>query len=201
MVPIVALLSLAGLAAAETFFVAETNASATWAWENATTWRIADGSSPGVLPGRNDDVVFVPSQCFVSVVPAQGTTLMLQSDVTVRSVTVGSLGLCLTSFFVGQTGWLRAQRVTAVTEARVFLDNGKISAPSVTLDFSYLGGAGTISGEVNMTGGSTLFAGEPISTLCGARGLTFSSQERSRSATDAGRAWFRLTMARCKLTR
>jgi hypothetical protein len=166
------LLSFAAVAAAETFFVTETNESAIWVWENASTWRIADGSSPGVLPGPNDDVVFVPSQCAVSIAPAQGTTLMLQSDVTVRSVTLGSLDLCLTSFYVASAGWLHAQRVTAVTEARVFLDRGNISAPSVTLDFSYLGGAGTISGEVNVTDGSTLFAGEPNSMTHRATGLT-----------------------------
>jgi hypothetical protein len=134
------------------------NATA-WSWESASTWKRFDGS-PGVVPGASDDVVFVRKSCSAGKNDQLRWSLTLQSDVTVRSVTFSSFGYCLTSFVVGPTGALRVQRFTASNATRVFLQNGSITAPTLLFDtFSFLGGAGTITGEVVLTGQSTLFAG------------------------------------------
>jgi hypothetical protein len=78
----------------------------------------------------------------------------------VRSVTFASPGPCEVSFVVGPTGWLRTQSFSATDEARVYLQNGNITAPLLDFDgMSYLGGAGTISGKVVLRGDSVLFAG------------------------------------------
>jgi hypothetical protein len=174
---LVAVLSFAALARAEIFFVAEAVRATTWAWEDVDTWLSANGSSPGVLPGPDDDVVFERTNCPAKA--AQGYTLTLQSNVTVRSATFASLGFCLTSFVVAPSGWLHAANVSATNGTRVFLQNGNITATAVTLEGSYLAGAGTISGEVVLGGHSTLFAGERSAACVTRHGLTL-LQDRSR---------------------
>jgi hypothetical protein len=156
-----AVLSLVlAIASAETLYVVEAVNATAWTWESVSTWQRANGS-PGVVPGASDDVVFVRKSCSACKMHQVGWSLTLQSDVTVRSVTFATLGYCLTSFVVGPTGSLRVQSFTAVNGTRVFLQNGSIVAPTLLFDsLSYLGGAGTITGEVVLQGQSTLFAGD-----------------------------------------
>jgi hypothetical protein len=157
--PFLLLAVVLALVSAETFYVVEADAQTTWAWENSSSWTKSD-SSAGAVPGPQDDVVFVRTSCAAGK-SALGRVLLLQSDVTVQSVTLASFGNCLTSFVVGPTGWLRAQRFTAAAGTRVSLGNGTITAPLLIFEgSSYLAGVGTIAGEVVLGGNSVLFAGE-----------------------------------------
>jgi hypothetical protein len=155
------LLSLLAVASGDTFYVGQVATEAVLSWEANSTWQRSDGSSFGaLLPGPDDDVVFVRTNCSAPSGSVVGWTLLLESDVTVRSVSVSSLNECVASFVVGSTGWLRAQRVTASSQARVFLGNGNITAPLLVFQStSYLAGVGSIAGQVSLLGGSVLFAG------------------------------------------
>ncbi len=162
----VLVLFLVALASAETMYVTmdppEIVGVASLAWEANGTWVTAEGTA-STVPGPNDDVVCVAAEGCRSA----GWALSLTSEVFVRSVSISTSPDGCVSFVIEGGGWLHAESFNVSDRAKVYLNQGTISAPTLLFDLgAELGGSGTITGEVVMRGAAKLYAGESSRLAC-----------------------------------
>jgi hypothetical protein len=118
------------------------------AWDAPATWL------GGVAPKANDDVVY---QC------SSNNPVVVATTVSVRSVTVSGKSCVApssTSLVISGGGVLTARSFSATDGAKVYLNNGTLSAPAVFDSGAMLGGSGRMSGEVVLQGNALLMAGE-----------------------------------------
>jgi hypothetical protein len=154
------LASCIALSWGDTLFLAEPSTAVTEVlWEQASSWLTAKGDA--AVPGPLDDLLFLRTGCG----SGNAWALKLNSDVSVRSLTVGSNGAsCMHSFVVELGAVLRADSFNASSSwSRVYLNGGRLVVPEVTFrNSAILGGSGAIEGEVALRGDSILYAGRLV---------------------------------------